>query len=272
MANNSDRKKRNKFLLKLLFGVSAIALFVSAVGFGLEIYNNGQGESFYDSLSVNAISQEPSPMPSAAPISTDNLPSEGTDAEESPPPPAIDFETLQAQFPELVAWIKSDGTVLDYPVMQAGDNYHYLSRLPDGQSNKMGSIFLDYRNSSDFSDKNLLLYGHMMSSGNMFGTLNQYSNQEYYEEHPTMQLYTAQKNYTIELIAGYIVNSAYEVPPMSFDSDEAFESYVSDIKRRSVFESEVSASGDDRLISLCTCDYSVKNGRLIVVGKLVEAD
>ena len=68
------------------------------------------------------------------------------------PPIFVDFETLLSENPNIVAWIYSEGTVINYPVVQGEDNMYYVDRLPDGQYNPHGSIFLDYRNLSDFGD------------------------------------------------------------------------------------------------------------------------
>ena len=75
---------------------------------------------------------------------------------------SMDFSDLKEINPEIVGWIKGEGTGIDYPVMQADNNSYYLKHLYNGEYNNNGSIFMDYRNSGDFSDKNTVLYGHHM--------------------------------------------------------------------------------------------------------------
>ena len=86
--------------------------------------------------------------------------------------PYVDFDSLSNVLPGIVGWIKLDSSPVDYPVMQYTDNDYFLGRLPDGTPHRIGSIFLDYRNKSDFSDKSILIYGHETREGAMFGDLN----------------------------------------------------------------------------------------------------
>ena len=75
---------------------------------------------------------------------------------------------------DMVAWLTVDGTDIDYPVMQGTDNTIYLNTDPFGKYSLGGSIFLDSRNSSDFSDEYSLIYGHHMEFGRMFGSLDDF--------------------------------------------------------------------------------------------------
>ena len=185
-------------------------------------------------------------------------------------PSAMDFEPIQKELPDAVGWIRIDGTTVNYPIMYGTDNEFYLKHLPDGNKNVRGSIFIDYRNAPDFSQPNTLVYGHRMKSGAMFGILRNYSSQSFYGKHPTVSIFTPEGDYEVVLFAGYALDQMREIPPMGFNDAEDLGKYVQDAKRRSIFKSDVEVSFDDRLVSLCTCDYSVKNGRLVIVGKLTE--
>jgi len=190
--------------------------------------------------------------------------------EEDPWQPYVDFETLGDCCTGIYAWIKMEGMELDYPVMQWSNNSYFLGRLPDGSKHRSGSIFIDFRNDSDFEDKNTLIYGHMSRNNDMFGLLKKYRSQEFYEEHPVLYIYTPETDYQLVLIAGYLVDSGVETPPLKFKDEAAFEAHIANIKQRSFFKSDVEVGPDDRIVSLCTCAYDYTNARLIVVGKLVE--
>ena len=185
--------------------------------------------------------------------------------------PYVDFASLRETNPDITAWIKCEGTVIDYPVVQGSDNAYYLSHLPDGAANKMGSIFLDYRNSPDFSDKNSVIYGHHMKNGDMFGTLESYKEQAFYDENPFIALHTPDKDYVIELFAGYVVDAAWETLPLNFENEIDFEQYLTEIRQRSKFDSKVVVTLKDHLITLCTCTYDFSNARFILVGKVVDS-
>jgi len=185
--------------------------------------------------------------------------------------PFLDFDSTRETLPDIVAWLQSYGTVINYPVVRGSDNDFYLSHLPDQSRNKMGSIFVDYRNQADFSDQNILLYGHNMASGDLFGSLKQYSDQNYFEQHSSMFLFTPTADFELLLFAGYVLDSAQEVPPMGFKDQADFERYAADISRRSVFKSNVEIDFGDQLIFLCTCTPGgSKDERLIIVCKPVR--
>ena len=122
-------------------------------------------------------------------------------------PFTVDFDVLNQENPNIIAWIYCDGTPINYPVVQGQDNQYYLRRLPDGSSNPSGSLFADFRNDRSFGDLNTLIYGHNMSDDSMFGTLTDYKNPSYYEEHPQFWILTKERAYLVDLIAGYVTGS-----------------------------------------------------------------
>lgn len=267
---NSSKKKGGTWLLNILIAVGVTTSVVCAYGFIRDIYLRGQAQSYYTAQTVSErvrLTAGSSP----ADGSVEQTPDANQELDESLEwATYVDFNALRELNPEHTAWIQIPGTVINYPVMQGDDNDYYLKHLPDGKQNKMGSIFLDYRNSPDFTDKNTLIYGHYMKSGDMFAALKKYHEQSFYDRHPTVSLFTPEKDYALELYAGYLLDSAKEVPPLKFKSEADFEQYLADIKKRSVFKSEVSVSTEDKLVTLVTCAYDFENARLIIVGKLTD--
>jgi sortase B len=245
---------------------------VFAASLALEIFSAQKGQSFYNSLNVEFVprstqntSGDETPADSVGIPADDNIPSDSIRTHV----PIIDFDSARETLPDIAAWIQSYGTPINYPVVHGADNSFYLSHLPDKSSNKMGSIFLDYRNMADFSDKNIAIYGHDTKSGDMFGSLKNYTDQSYFEQHDVIFLFTPAADYELILFAGYILNSAYEVPPMSFSDSEDFGRYISDISRRSLFKSDAEVSFGDKLVFLCTCTPNgSKDDRFVLVCKL----
>lgn len=278
------RFSKKTIILYILLGLFIVAAIVCAVGLGVELYTGRQSIKYYSELTAE-VEKHPRPLKTQSNMQQPATPVEPSSPSNSNPGqsgadiqspaedawvPYVDFEALSERFPGIVAWINLPGTLLDYPVMQGTDNAYYLSHLPDKTNNRAGSVFLDYRNSPDFTDKNSLIYGHMSRVGEMFGALKNYRNQEFYDAHPYINLYTSEHDYEIVLIAGYLVDSGVETPPLTFKDDAAFTNYISNIKRRSVFRSDVTAGANDLLVCLCTCAYDFTNARLVIVGKLVE--
>lgn len=234
------KKRVNLIILYSLLGICIAAIAFFAYGVTKELYVRGQGKSFYTTLSASQ--------------------------------PQIDFAALSGQIPDIVAWLKCEDIGMDFPVVRGENNDYYLNHLPNGDSNYMGAIFMDYRNSADFSDKNSLIYGHALSSGDMFTVLKSYRNQAFYDEHPVISLYTPDNNYEIVLLAGYVVDSSVtsEIPPIHFADEAAFEQFLEEAKRRSTFWSEAAADADDTLVTLATCAYPSSVYRYVLVGKLTD--
>ena len=203
------------------------------------------------------------------------LPGDQTGQENRPlvPPlvpflPYVDFEALDEKYPGITAWIKLDGSPIDYPVMQYTNNDHFLHHLPDGQQHRSGSVFLDYRNNKDFSDKSILIYGHESRGGGLFGSLNNYREQEYFNNNPVIELYTPEADYKIIIFAVHLAHSQRDHPPLSFTDDDDFMRYIGELKRISLVSSDVSVSPEDIIVSLCTCASDFNDARLIVAGVL----
>lgn len=203
---------------------------------------------------------------------------ESTDATEpevvlvEAPPIFVDFETLLAENPNIVGWIYSENTVINYPIVQGEDNLYYVDRLPDGRFNAHGSIFLDYRNLSDFGDFNSILYGHNMVNNSMFGTLHDYNSQSYYEKHPYMWIITPDAAYRLDLIAGMVTPSdgdAYEL----FNSQEELHAHLEYALSQSVFDAgEVDIESIRHIMTLSTCSYEFATARFVLIGNLVPAE
>ena len=184
-------------------------------------------------------------------------------------PITVDFESLTAQYPDVVAWIYCPDTIIDYPIMQAKNNEKYLRTLPNGTWNIAGTLFMDYRNAKDFSDSNSIIYGHDMKNDSMFGTLPDYSSQKYYEANPHWYLLTPTADYKIELIAGYVTHStseAYSIPGTQEEKEKLIQTAFS----KSDFTADVEIAENENLITLSTCSYEYNNARYVLVGVLKE--
>ena len=100
----------------------------------------------------------------------------------------VDFASLQAINPDIVAWLRIPG-VLEYPVVRGKDNSYYLNHTVQKTYNIAGSIFLEYRNERDFSDSKNIIYGHNMKDGSMFHVLRNYQDIDFFQEHTDMEIY-----------------------------------------------------------------------------------
>ena len=184
----------------------------------------------------------------------------------------IDFVSLQAINSDTTGWLRARGSVIDYPVVQGEDNEYYLTHLLSGEDNKLGCLFVDYRNQRDFSDPNTVIYGHNMKDGSMFSPLTQYQKQSYYDNMPEMQLFTPHQEYRIQLFAGVLSDASYRFIRFDFEDDGDFLSYIDVLKSQSTFQSDVAVEAGERLITLSTCSYAFQNARYTLFGKLVPVN
>lgn len=200
-----------------------------------------------------------------------------TDEGQSTPPPVLDeYKNLLNKNKRLIGWVKIDDTNIDYPVMQTTDNEYYLDHNLNQEYDKNGSIFMDKDCDVLKPSTNFILYGHHMKSGQMFGSLSRYSDQSYYEKHPYIQFDTIYEKGLYEIM--YVFRSrVYSEDEIVFkyyqfidaQSEQEFDSYMNDMAEMSLYDTGVTASFGDQLLTLSTCDYQEKNGRFVVVAKKV---
>ena len=188
--------------------------------------------------------------------------------------PSVDFEILQENGPDIIAWLTLPDTAVNYPVTQAEDNDYYLRHLYDGTYNKAGCLFADYENKKDFSDRNTIIYGHNMRDGSMFASLNEYKEQSYYESHPQMYLVTPDGGYLCDIFAAFEAKpkeSGSDTSPwrMEWKDDGAYTTWLSAMADRSVVETDVTVTSSDKVLTLSTCTPGGAS-RFIVMGKLTE--
>lgn len=182
-------------------------------------------------------------------------------------PIEVDFEELSETNSDIIGWIYCENTPINYAIVQEEDNNYYLRRDLNEQYNYSGSIFVDFRNNGDFSDKNTIIYGHNMKNDAMFGTLTNYEDEEYFAEHPEMYLITPDTSYKIKLIAGIEQESTAEFYNDLLDVEKT-EKMINAALEKSTFKSNYVFSSDDRFVTLSTCSYDYDNARFIVIGKL----
>ncbi len=187
------------------------------------------------------------------------------------------YKNLFSQNKSLIGWIKIADTNIDYPVMQTVNNEYYLNHNYNQEYDKNGSIFLDKDCDITNPGTNMIIYGHHMSSGKMFGKLNLYSNKSYYEEHPLIQFDTIYEEGSYRVM--YVFRSRiYNEDEIVFKyyqffdaaTPEEFDSSMTAMAEMSLYDTGVTATYGDKLITLSTCDYSEQDGRFVVVAKKIN--
>lgn len=184
--------------------------------------------------------------------------------------PAVDFESLLAINEDVVGWIYIEDTQINYPIVQGSDNRHYVSTMADGQDNAAGSIFMDYRNTPDFSDKHTVIYGHNMRNGSMFADVVKYKDPEFFAAHPVGMIMTPGGNFRFEVIAGYVAHLEDSAWQLDFAGDEDFGNWLDQTMAMSTIGGSAAPDPDDRIITLSTCSYEFSEARYVLVCRVIE--
>ena len=193
-----------------------------------------------------------------------------------------EYKTLFNKNKSLIGWIKiadtnGEGVFIDYPVMQSQDSEYYLTHNFYQEYDKNGSIFLDPACDIVHRSTNLIIYGHHMKSGEMFGNLDRYSSEAFYKEHRYIQFDTIYEKGTYEVM--YVFRSRiYNEDEIVFkyyqfidvDSEAEFYSNMNEMEQLALYDTGVTAVYGDELLTLSTCDYQETNGRFVVVAKRID--
>lgn len=272
---NTIPKKSEPVLQKFLVGFMFVAM-IAAIIFGLiwikairdysagnAAYRRLQGFSPDTAAIESSLAQTDASLPQseAAPV----VSASQTELRAS----RMDFSGLKAVNEDVVGWLSAEAVGINYPVVLGTDNAYYLDHLVTHEPSRLGSLFADYRNQGDFSDRNTVIYGHNMQDGSMFAGLMEYKKQEVYEQPPTLLLFTPDGDYRIELFAGVITDGRQDFGRQDFSTTFDFLAYIDNLRDQSTFQSDVRIKEEDRIITLSTCTYEFEEGRFVVFGKLI---
>ena len=171
---------------------------------------------------------------------------------------------------DYVAWISIPGTVINYPVVRSDRSEYYLHHLITGQQSKLGCLFSLTTSDYQKPSQNIAIYGHHLSNSTaMFSTLMDYKSKAYWESHPTIELNTiyGMRNYKIFAVLNHTV-SDWDASTASFTDGKAFLRFVNRAKEKSFYDTGITVSEEDHIITLITCDRSFGGvqGRLLVMG------
>ena len=200
-----------------------------------------------------------------------------TDESVSVPDILDEYKNLYIKNKSIIGWLEIADTNIDYPVMQTTNNEYYLTHNFDGEEDKNGCLFLDADCDVIRRSTNLIIYGHHMKSGKMFGALNKYSSVSYYEKHPVIQFDTIYEKGTYQII--YVFRDKIQSEAsvefkyyqfINAGSAEEFNSNMQQMAMMSLYSTGQTAAYGDQLLTLSTCDSSEKGGRFVVVAKRIS--
>ncbi|MBE6851912.1 MAG: class B sortase [Ruminococcus sp.] len=205
-------------------------------------------------------------------------------------PPFVNGLSLKAQeYKEMnsdtVGWIRLSNTVIDYPVVKAGDNDYYINRDFDRREDPAGWVFMDFRcgMESEYFTENTLMYGHNMADGSMFSDLKKYQRDEaFYEQNPIIEVSSLSADYQYKVFAFMLCNgvkgSDFEFwnyiffPQETEDPEWSLAKYLSKINDKSLITTNVDVREGDKLLALSTCNTgdTTDPTRFVVLARMVR--
>lgn len=186
------------------------------------------------------------------------------------------YAALYEENNDLIGWLSIEGMKIDYPVMQCEDNEYYLHHSFYGEEDKYGCLFVKDIADVDTPGTNFIIYGHNMKDGSMFGDLDLYKKEDFCKEHSVISFDTLYEQRTYEVMAVF-TSQVYGQHDDVFkyynfyeaESPEEFATFYETVKKLSFYDTGVEAEYGDTFLTLSTCAYHVKDGRLVLVAKRV---
>lgn len=189
--------------------------------------------------------------------------------------PGADFSELLAVNEDVCGWIYMNNTEIDYPILQGTSNYTYINTDVYGDFALAGSIFLDTRNSRDFTDTYSLLYGHHMANRKMFGDLDLYKEEKFFKENTKGLLILPDSAYNLEIISVMVVGESEDnIFEPKIWQNYNISRFLKWAKENSLYIHDdvmadlESAEEPFRILALSTCSTEYTDARTIVLTVL----
>lgn len=267
-----------RWLNNLLIAVFAAVFVVSGVILLRHYIGIRENKETYDQLAqmVEQARPEPTQAPTLPQEQTQPAQTEPPEVTEAAPEMLPEYAQLYEINNDFVGWLRIDDTNINYPVMQSPEEPdYYLYRDFYKNSSRGGCLYAQAECDVDRPSDNITIYGHNTRGGAiMFYALNGYTRKSFWEDHPYIQFDTLMQRYTYEIVAVFKtsanLNQGFPYHKFVDAADEAeFNAFVQTCKELAFYETGVTAQYGDKLITLSTCEYTLNNGRLVVLAKRI---
>lgn len=185
---------------------------------------------------------------------------------------------------DVIGWLTVPGTSLDMPIVHTTDNDFYLTHGLDKKPDSTGRAtpFMDYRNNADVLGRNTIVYGHHMATflsnlgvqTKLFGDLEKYRELDFLNQHPLIYFGTGTEDRYWKIFAAYPTDTNFYYIDTDFKDDDEFMSLVAQMKKQSLFNTNVDVEASDKILTLSTCTYEEfgdsGNGRFVIEARLVR--
>ena len=249
-------KKKNKKILRKITVTLILLICISTMIFsGIKIFNwikeNKQNQDVIEYISDSISIDE-------------NV--EGIDKYD------IDFENLKQTNSETAAWLKVNGTSIEYPVVKTKDNDFYMTHSFDKSYNSAGWVFMDYKDKFDGTYNNMVIYGHNRRDGSMFGTLKNILTEDWQNntDNFIIPFITENEKSAYQVFSVYRIEKEDYYITTNFGTDSEFQKFIDKIKSRSVKDFGVQVNTNDHILTLSTCADDNRYRVVLHAKKIIE--
>ena len=256
--NGGKKKKGGPW--RVVFWIALIVFIGALIALGTIAFSYWQGQDKYNTVAATAF-EEPADIEATALSDV-----------------VIDWDALRAINPDTVGWVYVPGTMVNYPIVHTTNNDKYLNTDFLGETNWLasyGAIFLAAENTPDFSDANNIVYGHHMNDGSMFAQFADFRDQNTFNEHRTVYIFTPERNYKLTTFSLVVVDASDPLAQPNFTDVEELQTYIRDKMDRSTVEPDpvtVAAEEVEKMFAFVTCaDYSATNDRIVLFASVADS-
>lgn len=276
------KKKKRQLRKKPIFLILSIVLAICAIGCGgywfYQQHLLNEQEKYYNELQTITVPveqieievvEEQSEPESVSEEEPDDLSIYNIPEDKQP-----DFTALQEMNEHIYAWIYIPGTEVDYPIVQHPTELdYYLNHNLDGSEGYPGGIYTQHINSKEFDDFNTVIYGHNMRNGSMFKDLHRYEEDDFFEEHPYIYMYTEDGVLVYQVFAAYEFSDIHLLMGFDLTSEEIRRIYLNNVftaeGSSNNYNLDVPVTTDDNILTLATCIGNKPDKRYLVAAVLV---
>ena len=183
----------------------------------------------------------------------------------------VDFNGLKRTNPDVVGWLKVNGTNINYPFVQSSDNDYYLTHSFNKSYNGGGWVFLDYRNNGT-NNKNTIIYAHGRSDKTMFGTLKNVLNNGWLNNtnNYVIKISTETENSLWQIFSVYRIPTTSDYLQTNFNDETEYQNFLDMIKDRSSHNFDTNVASTDNILTLSTC-YN-NSDKIVFHAKLIKKE
>ncbi len=260
----------NKYLFRALV-ILCIIIFLAAALYAADyLYMSNKSKTEFENLASTV----------GVSSSHENNSSEAGDENRGPDERLLSYQKLHEENPDMVGWIKIDGTTIDYPVMQTKeDPEFYLRRDFSKEQSQAGTPFIDAACTVSPRSDNIIIYGHNMSDKTMFAPILSYEDPYFYRDHKKIEFNTIDEIGEYEIFAVLLTNvNIWDFDEPNYygmveaQNAKEFNQFVDMVREASLYETGIEPRYGEKLISLSTCEYSEEDGRMMILAREIPEE